>query len=521
MARGLYRFYLYAISSALLIFVIIATEPLLAMLLAFTPLRGSYNTVPGWPALVQPLVFALVGWLSAGTLGGLHYWLIRRDMQNDPSARTSAVRAFFLNITEGLGTLLIASIIGFGAIDNRTRNPGADVTMTVAVGLLTLLVVILLELERRRVPAQGNAALVFQRLHLFGAQAILLFLLTGAFLNDFRFLVGNVLFGPSNLCAEDYCPSYNSLGLVLTLLWFIACWLVYGLATNRDTSRNTRMALHGASLAFGTGYALLGVFIALEVLLSPLFKIPLTLQDVLGYSAQYEFLSPLLLGLLIISVYHILLRNVVRRGLLASHVCSLVEWAIAAVLLAGVFWGGIGYALYTLLQAPIGPDSESWVTILALIISGISYIPLALYIRRRHALDPVATTGTRRGFVLVLLSAGILALVIGGATALYAWGTALLGSPVSNWPQAVHAGLAAAIVGIIVAGIYLWSVRNERLITRHPRADKSPVPTTPTESATLEAILDELLAGRINREEAATRIRALSTSGSTLVVLPG
>ncbi|HEU5381909.1 MAG TPA: hypothetical protein VFV38_41345 [Ktedonobacteraceae bacterium] len=524
MARGLYRFYLYAISSALLIFVVIATDPLLAMLLAYTPLQGIYSGPPTRSALVQALVFALVSWLIAGTLGGLHYWLIRRDMRNDPAAGTSAIRAFFLNITETVGVLIAVGMIGFGAIDNRAHNPNTDVTWAVATGLLTLAAVLLLELERRRVPAQKGAALIFQRLHLFGTQAILLFFFTGAFLNNFRFLIKELFFSNTNLCVDSYCPTYNSGGLALTLFWFAICWLAYGLATSRDTSRNVRMVMHGASLAFGTGYGLFGVFTGLDLLLSPLFKISVQLRDVLGFSAPYDFFSPLLLGLLITTAYSLLLHDVSRRGLIEARVRELIEWAIAAVLMAILFWSGIGYALYNLVQTlaptPLVPDGESWAATLALVISGVGYIPLGLYIRHCKILNPAAATWTRRGFVLLLLSAGVLALVIGSAIALYAWGTSLLGSPISNWPQTAHVGLAIAIVGAIVTGIYLWSAQKEQLLTRHARTDEPPTPAPPVPAGpeTLEKILDELLAGHISREEAATRIRALE---SFSVALPG
>jgi hypothetical protein len=66
---------------------------LLQTLLSFTPLRGIYGQIPTNITIMQVTVFFAVSWFIAALFGGLHYWLMRRDMR-------SAIRAFFLNITE-------------------------------------------------------------------------------------------------------------------------------------------------------------------------------------------------------------------------------------------------------------------------------------------------------------------------------------------------------------------------------------------------------------------------------------
>ena len=123
-------------------------------------------------------------------------------------------------------------------------------------------------------------------------------------------------------------------------------------------------------------------------------------------------------------------------------------------------------------------------------------------------------SGARRGFVLAVLGAGILAFAIGGAVALFAWVTSLFGSPIPNWLQTTHSGLAACIVGGIVIILYLTTAIREHLFssftkraTVSPQPERVPVVATPT--ATIESVLDELLAGKITRDEAAQRIRAL------------
>lgn len=514
MVRSLYRFYLYAMFIALVIFAVSATAQLLTTLFTFTPLRGAYASAPSQATLVQSLVFAIVGWIISGAIGGLHYWLIRRDLQTDPVAGTSPIRALFLNTSEAIGTLLVVALIGFILLESWAYNFNSNGTYAIGIALPTLVMVALLEWERQRIPVQKGAALVFQRLHFFGVQLILLFFLISSFLGTLRPLVNGLFFGGKNECVDGYCQSYNLAGLALTLLWFAFCWLIYGLLTRQDSSRLVRMIMHGTSLAIGFGLALSGVFLALELALSPLFSIPVGLGDILGLNAGHDFVSPLLTGILITAGYHLLLRDLSQRSLVELQVRRVIERTIATVLLAGTFWAGCAYLLYALLQtiapAPTGPDSQTWIMTLALLITGLAYIPLDLSIRRRFRLDPATTAGPRRGLVLALLGASILAFAIGGATALYTWLTALLGSPLSNWPQIAHGGLAAALTGAIVAGIYLWSTRGEHLLTRQPKPVQPPTPTTPVPQASIESILDELLAGKITRDQAAAQIRALT-----------
>jgi FtsH-binding integral membrane protein len=115
-----------------------------------------------------------------GVLGGLHYWLIRRDIQRDPAAGTSAIRSFFLNITEAVGIAFAVPLIGFLVFGSLSSSADANVASPLAFALPALAVTVLLELERRRTKVNSGAALAFQRLHFYGVQIILLFLLTSA-----------------------------------------------------------------------------------------------------------------------------------------------------------------------------------------------------------------------------------------------------------------------------------------------------------------------------------------------------
>jgi hypothetical protein len=536
MLRNLYRFYLYSIYIALLVFVAVITGRLLDALLSLTPLHGSYSSVASQAEVVQALVFAVVTWIIAGVLGGLHYWLIHRDMRSNPSAGTSAIRSFFLNVTEAVAILIAAPIIGFTVFNDLGFYEGTDVASPLSYALPALAIFGLLEWERRRTEMRSRAALAFQRLHLYGVQIFLLSYVSFACFNVIRPLVDGVIFGGN--VAFEQCRSYpgvvscqhpNLLYLIISLLWFVALWIGYGWLARDDKARLIRLILHGASFAYGVGFLLSGIFFAARLLILPLFNTPAALVDIVGAGAQYDFLSRLLLGVLVAVVYYRWLKRAGREGMIDEDTLILTEIAIADVLSAVSFWWGCGSLLYNLFQTltpiPNAPDAQSWAAALAFVVAGLGYIPLDLSLLRRNVREAATASGPRRGAVLALLGGGILALAIGGATALYAWMTALLGSAIANWQIVTHTGLAAFVVGLVMAGVYLWFARREHLLGAHHKQQTttavSPADDEATDSVsasstevvaptTIEGVLDELLAGKITRDEAAERIRALS-----------
>jgi len=74
----------------------------------------------------------VVSWLIAALLGGLPYWLIRRDIYSDPAAGSSAIRAFFLNIAELIDAPLAAFSSTIWVIDQLGREPSSDLTGSAA-----------------------------------------------------------------------------------------------------------------------------------------------------------------------------------------------------------------------------------------------------------------------------------------------------------------------------------------------------------------------------------------------------
>lgn len=522
MAHNLYRFYLYVVFIAMVIFAAVGLGTLLQTLLALTPLRDSNSPAPPNAEIVQSVVFAGVAWLIAALLGGLHYWLIRRDMQNDPAAAGGPIRAFFLNIVELIATPLAVGLSAYGVIMQLGNAYAGNLSAPAAFSIATLSLVGFLEWERQRTQASPGVPMVFQRLHLYGVQLVLLLLLTSAWLPTVSQLVDAFVFGGKG--ASSYggsppcsgftvCQGTNLLSMAAGTLWIMLFWVGYGFFSRHDTSSLLRQILHFASFAYGVGYLLAGIYRGLELLLLTLaFKVSVSPGDIVG---QYDFVSPLTFGLIVIGIYSIWLRYAARQRPEGPVTVALTAEVIAAALLAGVFWWGIGNLLRNGIEAvfPAGavPQSSDWASAIAFAIAGLAYILLDLFLRQRNIQDAATAAGPRRGFVFAMIGAGALAGAIGGAVALYALVTSLLGSPLSNWQQVARSGLSAFVVGIIVAGLYLFIANREHLFSGLVKP-QGPAPTPTPKPVTVEGVLDALLAGKITRDEAAERIRAIASS---------
>ena len=182
--------------------------------------------------------------------------------------------------------------------------------------------------------------------------------------------------------------------------------------------------------------------------------------------------------------------------------------AISAFGAAVPFWFGAGFIVWRLLEIASGIPVErlDWAGPVAAVIAGVVYIPVSLYLRILTARTDAI--GPRRAFVLALLAGGIIAGAIGAATAVFAYGSQALGAPISNWEDVTRVGVAIFLVGLAIAGIYFWSARSEHLLQARPSAAPAPtVEGAPQPALSIEQILDDFAAGRVSRDEAASRIR--------------
>lgn len=534
MVRNLYRIYLYLVCIILLDAATVVTAFSLGLLLSETPLQGLYGFSPPHSQIVQTVVAFVVAWLVTLLLGGLHYWLIRRDMATDPEAGSGAVRSYFLNVTQLIAILIAITTAAIGISQLGDQNSSTASIFAVAISTSGLFA--LLEWERRRTRATTRAAVALQRLHLFGAQLIIVFIATSFWLQAIRDVVLTALTrnGIYNPCAGYpqgfvcYPGNYYSLRQTVAqwgaALFLAACWAGYTAFTRHDRHSRLRQVTHLLAFGYGLGYVLSGCRGILEAALRQAVGSPFPSTDLPNGAAT--IVGALVFGLVVVFAY--LWLHAREAADLPSGVpaAGLVQWALAGIIFAYPFWVGVQTLLIDTFEhvVPAGSHSpvENFAQAGALLLTGLPFIFIALRLSART--NQTGVTWPHRIFVLVLLAGGVLAGAGGLIIALQASLSAMLGAPADNWQQTTRASLVTLLVGGTMVAIFATlAVRNRYLGTR---PEPKPVETGPVAAntqpvaavgalvgaaapyETLEGLLDALLAGRMTRDEAAARIRA-------------
>jgi hypothetical protein len=532
MARTLYRIYLYFVFTLLLFFAAVATSIFLAILfqrLATSPRDYGYDNLVD---LRQPAVFASVALVMTAIFGGLHYWLIRQDIARDPHASRGAVRALFLNFVELVSalTVAIAGAAGFTALQYGGSGAAGAFGPVVAFGVLFALV----EVERRRGQPERGAALIIQRLHFYGNQLSLLFIAAGFTLNAMTQTVDQIILSTgyaANPCAtpNQYGGCYYSVpqnigGAWLASLWILAIWGAYGVMTRNDRMSRLRAVYHFGAIAYGVVLFLVGIGEAAQPIMRHVFgaQDPASASYYYGTNdpgaafanaqIQFQFVAPLLFGLAVVAAYWLWARADARRGaVLDAGTAQQTTLAITAALAALPFWVGCALTLGGLFESAVPdgspPSPGTWASYLSILIAGILYVPLALWLGALARQTGISTP--RRGFVYVLLALGTLGAVFSLIVLVYAVVTSAIGSPLSNWQQLGRQGVANIVIGAIIVGLYVFIARREGWFARQPAHAEATIPAS-QRVETIEGVLDDLLAQRLSRDEAAARIRTLT-----------
>lgn len=535
MVRHLYRAYLYSVCVILLIIATTTTGVSLSLLLTATSLRGPYGSPPGRTQLVQALVALVVVWLVTLLLGGLHYWLIRRDMASDSAAGGGAVRSFFLNVTQMFAALFAIGFAtaGIASLENQYNAPIGFFSTALATGGLF----VLLQLERMRTHVATPRALTLQRLHLYGAQLGIV-LIAAPFWS--RATETSVLYTLTRIGAFDPCVYYYAGSFCSQTAYYhprqvvaewaaaffiAACWAGYTAFTRHDYRSRLRQVAHLLALGYAVAFALSG---AQRIIYAALLKaVGHPLPN--GQLAQSTgtALGPLVFGIVAFLAYRWLSAREAPSLPSGMPAATYIQWALYAIICAFPFWVGIQSLLSAVVErvVPAGThaDAVTFAQAGSQVVTGLPFVVLALFLGMGARQSGVSWP--HRIFVLVLLAGGVIDGATGMVFALQAFGSTVLGAPPSEWQHAVRTGLVMLLVGGTMVGIFLTvAARNHYLGARHePKpdearlisADTQPVMTPDgaagvavSESEPLEAILDALLAGRVTRDEAAARIRA-------------
>lgn len=532
MLRNLARVYYYIVFIAMLDLAAVGFGLLLYQMLRFTTLNSG-GSIPSGKEMAQAFSFAIVFWVIAGVLGGLHYVLIRRDMATDPAAGSGGVRSFFLNGAQfAAGWQAIGFATGaLGSIGNNPASGEFTVTLPVApflaVAITAYAVIAVLEVERRRTQAAPGVAIVFQRLNFYAIQFVVVMYALFGLCSAIGKTLQVVLFPatlPSCQIGNSFGPcsgaSINLLGPWLSAVFTVALLVVYYLLVRNDTHSVLRQVQQLLSVAAGTVSLVIGAGILISLLVSTVlgtFTPDSTVQnDLVGA-------FPLVIvGALIAATYALLLRYEGAQSPAGPVATALAAEAVIAMVFALPFWTGVFLTLMQLADLLTKPGfvatASSWTAPLTLLVLGVAYIPLGLVVRFQTRTS--GENGPRRAFVLTLLAIGILTGALGAAIALVTAVTAALGAPLDTSGESTRVGVALFLTGLALAGFYGWSVVSEHLIGRRtgksgageqPAPPFMPPPLAAPQS--VETILDELLAGQVSREQAATRVREAVRAG--------
>lgn len=527
MTRTLYRLYLYLMCVVMLVFAAISFGSLLNTLLLETPLRGLNVEPPLSQVVVQNSVLAATALLVALGIGGLHYWLIRRDLASDPGAGAGTVRALALNLVQAVAAVVafVAGLILFPGIGQPIYYSFSATELAFLVTAVG--VFLLVQVERSRTRPGPGAPIDMQRLHLYLVSLIVLFSSGGVVVSAIESTINVLLVranavpgpcasAPISVTANDPgCDiAYGLLGKWLSLLWVVVVWTVYAWLARTDRRSVLRQVTHAISFVFGAGILIFGIDRAAEWLLRAGLHVSGGLA--IEYMQLYSFTAFVLFGALIAMIYARQLLADSGESALGLVGTQLMLLALAAVAFGIPFYVGVIRLGHGLVEAAVRGDqltAPAWASALALIIAGLGHPLLAYLLRTRSTAD--APIGPRSAFVLGGLAAGGLTAGISLATALYLYITAALGSPVgANWAANARYAVIVTLVGGVIAAIHFWRLRQQPALLRGllPGGEHAaPAPTTAPASAAgdpILAILDGLLAGRLTREQAAAQIRA-------------
>ncbi|HZC04479.1 MAG TPA: hypothetical protein VE338_02480 [Ktedonobacterales bacterium] len=531
MARGLYRVYLYVVTIALAVFLTVSVSSLLSALLRLTSLRGQYGSAPAGSELTQTIVLALVTLIIVAGLGGLHYWLIRRDMASDPQPGASGVRAFTLNLALGAATLV--AVFGFAsALTLFSLTFQNDIATSLAISLAAFGLALALGWERRRATPSHGAALVFERLRVDGLGLILALAIlgyAGAAISQTERLIGEGTGaitctttqpnGPYNGPFNPTCVGSEMIGQWAALLLVAVVWLLY----LRAGANGQRTLMRPVFLLLGFTAGVIALIVGLERGAEYLLRLATSTASARpDYLNSFDVGPALVFAALALSVYGWRLRQSASHEPLDLPTTRLTMRAIGSALFAAPLWFGAGMLLNNLF-IKLFPGQQftdtNWPTAAAVTIAGAAYVPLALWLGSGSHAEGIR--GPRRGFVLAMLAAGSLATAGGAATLIYSVVTALLGVPLPNWQSVARPAGAALVIGLVVGGLYLWLALREGQFTRAPKPE--PVaPEAPTaaegaaiiNAAALDDVLAQLQQGSLSRAEATDRIRALARTGA-------
>ena len=536
MVQTLKRIYLYTATTFALLFNAGITIYLLSTLFALAGMRPlMYNGTllvdtppPTADEVLQSVILFVVGSILVGLLfGGIHYWLIRRDARSDPGADGGPTRHLFLNGLLALSALFTVAfaLTVLSSVGDSTAF--RDNAFPLAFALTALVVFVLVLLERRRVAPRGRAATAIRQIQEHFLEAVLLVigsvvlfstvetqinwvLLTNELVHTLCYETGPVQFGPPPLVP---CTPPLLLGPWLQVAFMLGAWGTYAWMGAWDQRSVARWIMRFATLGYGLIWLLVGIELAVSTGAGVLFRGQDAWQ--MALDDNLPFLGALVTGAVIALPYFLWIYHADTASTSAKQASRQGLVGVPAALSFAFLLIGCSLALaWTVEQVvPAGHlgNANDWAQAIGFLVAGVAWLPLWLAFQRGSTPKRDGPMLPRRGYVLAVLAYTGSAAVAAAVFAIYQLVEAVLDLGTADHLIARQAATVAVVVGS-AALAHLWLLRADLRIlhARQPAPAALPLVVAPGASAeTLEEILEEAVADKLEVGAAATRIRAL------------
>jgi hypothetical protein len=524
MLASLRRVYYYFVASVALIFLTYAIQNVVYEVLVRTGLQGYSYSQPG--SLRQAAVLLAVAVVIVAPVGGLHWWLIRRDARQDPTALGGVVREIFLDLLT-FGSLITVTI-SLGSVlyyafetSHASYESGPTTQLSLVIGWGIALIA--LSAERLATRDQHTAAKAISGT--FAGLTGLAFLITIAVLGSSALQMvvdhaaslypGCSLNGfTDNQTFPCQIITPNSPGSPLGstfayVLGFAA--IVYWLRDIAGTAG--RLIVDAAYIIVGTITALAGVFDLMQGLLHYFTHYPLTqfAQSLVSTESSgiptTPFAGSLAMGAILLGYFVTQAWAVPNRGQ-HPELGRQVALVAIAVPLAATFLIGASEVLGGLFLLPtLFPQSaDFWFGAVSMALSGVAWVALWPLLARMSNPTGTGPQLPRRVYVYIVLGGTIVSAVISLAVGIYYAITSAIGTAADVTNRATFEAFATTIVMGAAAGYYWFVlVRDQRILRQH--APVAPPPASGDAPIALEDLLLQVAGGQLSVNAAAALLR--------------
>ena len=495
-SAGYRRFYLYsALSMAVVASAVAATLLLRIVLVALSGVRVSADDTSRNVSLAIALLAIAI------PVGAAHLWLIVRSLA-DPNERNAGVRHQYLNLWLAFA-LLVMLFSGQAAIAAQVPNEGADVSVQASILAIAAVIVAIAAWWISRTPPASvqpriRSAVVVMLVAMAVAAVSIANAATGAggMWQNARLPLTPVdpsLRGPNinfEVVRQLYQEGAFRSGLLITGV-ALTIWAVAFSWQRMWTESRDRL-----------GYALLGYGVGVTALL---LGLAFSINGAISFARDARQLNPFIsawpvtaAGALLVAVHAtLLLRDRGHNGHPPVTTTRLLLAFPALVGLALVV-AGLSVLWHALLERDV--VTAAHMTDDLVLGATLALIGVAAYLPAWRAVDTrtTAESGVRRFYLFTVVCLALVAGLISAVLMVYNAITAIV--RVGD-PDAPLTALTAILPAVLLGGIFATHLTMLLRDQRQTRATEG-VPVDP-----LEALLEDVRAGRVSVEIAAAKLR--------------